>query len=59
MVRSGRTQSHRQLLVRDHCVPVQSKVVDLTALSLGVGPSVTDATHEPDEQSVVNSYHAV
>lgn len=59
MVRSGSTQSQRHEFVRDHCVPVQSNVVDFAALSLGVGPSTTDATQLPDEQSVANRYQAV
>jgi hypothetical protein len=58
MVRSGNVQSQRQLLVRDHCVPVHSKVVDFAALSLGAGPSTIDATQDPEEQSVANRYQA-
>ena len=59
MVPSPSGQSHRQALVRDHCVPVHSKVVDWLAFDLGVGPSSTVATHDPDEQSVPNLYQAV
>ena len=54
MVRSGSRQSHRQLLVRDHCVPVQSNFVESVTLVLPAGPSTTEATQVPDEQSVLN-----
>ena len=59
MVPSGSRQSQFQLLDLDHCEPVQSNLIDRETLSLGVGPSIADATHFPDEQSVVNSYVAV
>ena len=52
-------QSHRHELDRDHCDPVHSNEVDRGTLSLGVGPSVAVAIQVPDEQSVLNSYHAV
>ena len=47
IVRSGSRQSHRQLLVRDHCEPVQSNLTALLTLSFGVGPSTAEATQVP------------
>ena len=64
MVRSGSTQSHRHEFVRDHCVPVQSKLVDFAALSFGdpdqvavgtIGAYVYVANYFSNTVSVINA----